>query len=111
MPKIDVNGTSVELDKEGYLKNLEDWSEDVARMLAEDQQLILTEEHWEIIHLLKSFYSQYDHAPNMRALVNYTRKMLGDDKGKSIYIMKLFPGSSAKIAARIAGLPRPTHCL
>ena len=109
--QINVNGRSIPLDKEGYLKNLDDWNSEVALALATDESIALTEPHWEIIHLLKQFYEQFDHAPNMRALVKYTQLKLGDDKGKSIYIMKLFPGSSAKVAAKIAGLPRPTHCL
>lgn len=109
--QIDVNGKLISLDKEGYLKNLDDWNTEVANTLADGEAIALTEAHWEIIHLLKQFYDQFDHAPNMRALVKYTQQKLGDDKGKSIYIMKLFPGSSAKIAAKIAGLPRPTHCL
>lgn len=111
MADLIVNGKPIPLDKEGYLKNLEDWSVEVAISLAEQEQLELTEAHWEIINLLKDFYQQFDHAPNMRALVKYVQQQLGEQKGKSIYIMKLFPGSSAKLAAKIAGLPRPTHCL
>lgn len=106
-----VNGKSIAVDKEGYLKNLQDWSPDVANVLAAQEAIELTQAHWEIIELLKKFYQQFDHAPNMRALVKFTQKELGQDKGKSIYLMKLFPGSTAKIAAKIAGLPRPTHCL
>ncbi|MCZ6459336.1 MAG: TusE/DsrC/DsvC family sulfur relay protein, partial [Gammaproteobacteria bacterium] len=36
---------------------------------------------------------------------------LGAEKGTSIYLLKLFPGSPAKLLAKIAGLPRPTNCL
>lgn len=111
MASLQVNDRAITVDKEGYLKNLDDWDEEVARAIAEQENIDLTDSHWEIIHLLKAFHNEFDHAPNMRALVKYTQKHLGDDKGKSIYLMKLFPGSSAKIAAKIAGLPRPTHCL
>ena len=47
----------------------------------------------------------------MRALVKYVRLRLGDDKGRSIYLLRLFPGSPAKIGSRIAGLPKPANCL
>ena len=47
----------------------------------------------------------------MRALVNYVRLKLGPDKGRSIYLLKLFPGSPAKIGSKIAGLPKPANCL
>ncbi|MCG8669627.1 MAG: TusE/DsrC/DsvC family sulfur relay protein [Pseudomonadales bacterium] len=111
MATINVNGQALEVDKEGYLKDLQDWNQEVAHFLAESEKIALTAEHWEIIELLRSFHQQFDHAPNMRVLVKFVQKNLGEEKGKSIYIMKLFPGSSAKVAAKIAGLPRPTHCL
>ena len=111
MPQLIVKGKTIETDKEGYLKNLHDWSKPVGEAIALEEGIELTQAHWEILELMKQFYRQFDHAPNMRALVTFTRKQLGSDKGQSIYIMKLFPGSSAKVAAKIAGLPRPTHCL
>ena len=47
----------------------------------------------------------------MRPLVKYVSQTLGSDKGSSIYLLQLFPGSPAKVASKIAGLPRPEHCL
>jgi tRNA 2-thiouridine synthesizing protein E len=43
--------------------------------------------------------------------VSLVRRELGEEKGRSVYLLTLFPGSPAKLAARIAGLPRPEHCL
>jgi tRNA 2-thiouridine synthesizing protein E len=43
--------------------------------------------------------------------VKAVKQSLGDDKGRSIYLMQLFPGSPAKLAARLAGLPKPDNCL
>lgn len=103
--------TEVEVDVEGFLRNLSDWDEDIAHALAQQEGIELTPEHWEIIHLLRDFYQQYELSPAMRILVKQTKVTLGADKGKSIYLMKLFPGSPAKIASKIAGLPKPTNCL
>jgi len=36
---------------------------------------------------------------------------LGADKGNSLHLNKLFNGTPAKLAAKLAGLPRPTNCL
>jgi tRNA 2-thiouridine synthesizing protein E len=44
-------------------------------------------------------------------LVKLVRESLGEDKGTSIYLLGLFPGNPAKVAAKIAGLPRPTNCI
>ena len=98
-------------DKEGYLLNLADWNADVARNIAQANGVMLTKSHWEIIGLLREFYASHEISPPMRPLVKRTREVLGADKGTSLYLLRLFPGSPAKLAAKIAGLPRPTHCL
>ena len=98
------------LDKDGYLANLEDWNPDVAACLAQEEGIELTDAHWEVLDALRDFYNTYEHAPSQRPFVKHVANALGSDKGNSMYLMGLFPGSPAKIAARIAGLPRPTNC-
>ncbi|GAA0785532.1 TusE/DsrC/DsvC family sulfur relay protein [Marinobacterium sediminicola] len=106
-----VNEHQIALDDEGYLYDLEQWSPEVALLLAKEEQLDLTEAHWEVIYLLRDFYQQYQLSPAMRPLVKAVAAKLGKEKGRSIYLMKLFPGSPAKVAARLAGLPKPDNCL
>lgn len=98
-------------DKEGFLLNLSDWSPEVAEQIARAEGIQLTDEHWEIIELLRSYYRQFDASPAMRPLVKYCALKLGAEKGKSIHLMRLFPGSPAKIGSKIAGLPKPENCL
>jgi tRNA 2-thiouridine synthesizing protein E len=105
------NDIGVALSDDGFLGNVADWSPDVARQLARDEGIELTPEHWEILHLLRRYYSEFDSSPAMRALVKYCRQELGEEKGRSIYLLKLFPGSPARIGSRIAGLPKPANCL
>ncbi|MDZ7852931.1 MAG: TusE/DsrC/DsvC family sulfur relay protein [Halomonas sp.] len=108
---LHVNHHSYELDPEGYLVNMKDWSPEVAEALANEEGITLTSEHWEILEVLRNFYARYEMAPAMRPLVKSVRQTLGPEKGRSIHLMRLFPGSPAKVAARLAGLPKPTHCL
>jgi tRNA 2-thiouridine synthesizing protein E len=108
---LNLTENKIALDKDGYLVNLNDWTPSVATQLAHEEKITLTNQHWEIINILQSFYKEYQISPAMRALVKYTEKHLGPDKGKSIYLLSLFPPSPAKIASKIAGLPRPTNCL
>lgn len=103
--------TDLELDKEGFLRDLEQWNEAVAETLAQNEGIQLSADHWEILHLLREFYGRYQMAPATRALSNYVRKELNQDKGRSAYLMRLFGGSAAKNAAKIAGLPKPDNCL
>jgi|SRR5690554_3344981 tRNA 2-thiouridine synthesizing protein E len=111
MTTLVIDGNSVRLDDEGYLYELSEWSPEVARFLAREQGIDLTEAHWEILYLLRDFYHQYQLSPAMRPLVKAVAQQLGKDKGRSIYLMQLFPGSPAKVAALLAGLPKPENCL
>ena len=98
------------LDNDGYLADLDQWDTNVAEQLAALEGIILTAAHWEVIEALRSFYQQYQLAPSQRPFVKHIANTLGTEKGNSIYLMQLFPESPAKVAARIAGLPRPTNC-
>lgn len=98
------------LDQDGYLSDHNQWNRDVAEQLAALEGITLTPAHWEVIDALRAFYQQYQLAPSQRPFVKHIANTLGADKGNSIYLMQLFPQSPAKLAARIAGLPRPTNC-
>ena len=98
-------------DKEGFLRNLDEWNPEVAKQIALGEGIELTAAHWEILTLLRSYYQEFDASPAMRPLVKYCALKLGTGKGKSIYLMRLFPGSPAKIGSKIAGLPKPENCL
>lgn len=102
--------TELTLDKDGYLTDLSQWNESVAHQLAAHHNLTLTDAHWPIIHLLRQYYQEFEHAPSQRPFVKYIAMHLGKEQGNSLYLMKLFPESPAKLAALVAGLPRPTNC-
>lgn len=101
---------SMLMDNEGFLRNVEDWSESIAECIAAAENINLTQEHWDVIYLLRQFYNEFDLSPAMRPLVNYIGLHLGSEKAGSIYLLSLFPGSPAKIASKIAGLPKPANC-
>jgi len=102
---------TIATDKDGYLKNLDDWTPEIATHLATAEDISLSAAHWEIIELLRAFYQEFEISPAMRVLVKHTGRVLGAEKGRSIYLTQLFPPSPARIASKIAGLPRPTNCL
>jgi len=55
---INVNGKEIETDAEGFLANLEDWSEDVAVVLSQQVQLALGDKHWQVIHWIRGYYEE-----------------------------------------------------
>ena len=98
-------------DSEGFLQNLDHWNESVAETIALAEALTLTPTHWQLITLARGYYKRYEHAPNMRPLVNLVREQLGEEVGSSIALMRLFSDQPAKQLAKIAGLPKPSRCL
>lgn len=98
-------------NSDGYLLNLADWDQEVAIELATRQGITLTEQHWEIINLIREFYFTYNASPAMRTLVNAVKQKYGAEKGNSIYLHTLFPNGAAKQATNIAGLPKPIRCI
>ena len=108
---IEVNGTTYETDEEGYLINLADWNEDIAKTIAKTENMDLTPSHWEVVNFLREYYTEFQIAPAVRVLTKAIGKKLGAEKGNSQYLYELFPYGPAKQACKIAGLPKPTGCV
>ncbi|KZN32485.1 TusE/DsrC/DsvC family sulfur relay protein [Pseudoalteromonas luteoviolacea] len=106
-----IDNKTIETDKEGYLLNHLDWCEELAPIIASHENITLTDAHWEVVRFVRSFYEEYGTSPAIRMLVKAIAKKLGEDKGKSIYLYKLFPKGPAKQATKIAGLPKPAKCI
>jgi len=108
---IEINGKSIETDEEGYILNLADWTEEIANVLAKEEGIEMSENHWEVVNFLREYYDEYQIAPAVRVLTKSIGKKLGADKGNSKYLYELFPYGPAKQACKIAGLPKPTGCI
>ena len=108
---LDVNGTVLETDEEGYLMNLAEWTKEAAVELAKGESIELTDSHWEVVDFLREYYDEYQIAPAVRVLTKAIGKKLGKEKGNSKYLYELFPYGPAKQACKVAGLPKPTGCI
>jgi TusE/DsrC/DsvC family sulfur relay protein len=106
-----LDSRTYEHDEEGYLKNLSDWNKELAELIAKEENIELTPEHWEVINFLREYYEEYQVAPAIRVLVKAMKKAFGPEKGDQKYLYQLFPYGPAKQACKIAGLPKPTGCV
>lgn len=111
MATMEMAGKKIEVDEDGYLVNLDDWSEEVANALAASEQVEMGPNHWEVVNFLREYYKEYKIAPMIRILTKEIGKKLGKDKGNTKYLYELFPGGPAKQACKIGGLPKPTGCV
>ncbi len=106
----DSQTANIDVDQEGFLKNLSSWSEQVAIEIARAENIELSGAHWEVIHLIRNFYGTYRIFPSTRVLVKQMGSELGEAKGRSVYLMSLFPNTPLKLLSKIAGLPKPPNC-
>ena len=101
----------IQLNSDGHLADYSGWNKLVGEELAKTEGITLTASHWEIIYLIQDFYKKTDTVPESRPLSNLISTKLDKEKSRSIYLMKLFGGTPAKVIAKIAGLPKPTNCI
>lgn len=96
---------------DGYLQNIDDWSRALAESMAQEQQIELTDEHWEIILFVRQYYIDHKTSPAIRVLIAALKPEFGPEKANSLHLQKLFPKGAAKQATLLAGLPKPKKCI
>lgn len=95
----------------GHLLELEDWSRETGLVLAENENISMTDAHWEIIEFLRNYYDEFGLTPNIRLLAKVLSKQFGPEKGSQKYLYQLFPKGPSYQGCLIAGLPIPRDCL
>jgi tRNA 2-thiouridine synthesizing protein E len=105
MPSKTIAGVAVDVNDEGFFTDANQWTEAMAPELAAEEGIeALTEDHWRVLKFMRSEYFEKGTGPTVR--------MLGKTSGVSIKeLYQLFPKGPAKIAARVAGIPKPRGCI
>ncbi len=100
-----IAGVQIDLNEEGFLTDPHQWNEEVAVELARREGIDpLTPRHWEVVRFMRSEYEKKGAGPSVR--------VLGKTSGVSIKeLYELFPKGPAKLAAKIAGIPKPRGCI
>ena len=105
---IEVEGKEILCDGEGYLLDLDAWSEEYVHAAANEEQLELTSEHWEVILFIRNFHEQRGVQAPVRDMVKHFKKTWGREKGNSTYLHSIFPlGGPQKQGNRLAGVRKP----
>jgi len=102
---IEFNGQEIETTATGFLVNLEDWSEDLAKVMAAAEEIPeLTQKHWDVIHYLREeYFENRENTPNTRTIVKAMSAKWGE-KVSSGDLYELFPMDPSKQGGRIAGV-------
>jgi len=105
MPTLTYDGHTVDLNAEGFLTDSSQWTPELAHKLARETGIgPLTERHWKVITFCREDAASQGQPPGLRRI----SKLSGVDM-KELY--QLFPKGPGKLAARIAGLPKPQGCV
>jgi len=105
MTTLTYEGHQVDVNPEGFLLDSSQWSPAVAEAIAEEVGVApLTERHWKVITFCREDAARERQSPGLRRIA----KLSGVDM-KELY--QLFPKGPGKLAARVAGLPKPTSCV
>jgi tRNA 2-thiouridine synthesizing protein E len=95
---------SVRTDPEGYLVDPSDWTEDIARALAEREGIALTDEHWDVIRFMRAYWEEHRIAPDARFVVRHLKETRQASRDR---LFELFPYGYVQQACKIAGMMRP----
>ncbi|MBL1265052.1 TusE/DsrC/DsvC family sulfur relay protein [Candidatus Methylomicrobium oryzae] len=109
--ELKVGDRALATTDQGFLVNASDWNDAVAVKLAEAERIELSPAHWEIIRFIRNYYFEFKHLPNARVFAKAVAKALGEEKGNSRYLHRLFPEGPLKYACKLAGLPKPPTCM
>ncbi len=105
--------TPVELNVErcpdGYLRNPEDWNEELARKMASEWNgLEFSEEHMALLRFMREFYAEHHITPDVREATHFLISQGMDKKTAKQQLFKLFPHGYMQQGCQIAGMRRPT---
>lgn len=94
----------VKFNAEGFMVDPKEWTPEIAQAIAEREGIVLTERHWLVINFARKQFEVNGEAPTLRNIT----KTSGVDT-REMYA--LFPTGPAKLAAKLAGLGKPTGCI
>lgn len=102
---VSVEGQEVLTDPEGYILNMDEWSEGFATAQAAVEGLALTDEHWQVIHFIRDYYEEHNVQAQVRDMIRHFRQEWGPEKGCNRYLHDMFPmGGPQKQGNRVAGV-------
>ena len=108
---FEINNKIIETDAQGFLLNMDEWSEELASELAKRDGMELFVDHWELIMYFRDYFAENQTNPTMHTIVRSLGKMKGehfhDQKEYESHIYNLFPSDPIHEICKLAGLPMP----
>lgn len=106
----EINGREIALSEAGWLDNPAEWNDEIALLIAGNEKVDMTDEHWDVVRTARAFYDEYGMNAEVRVFLKLMKEKFGPERSTNQYIYNLFPYGLVKSANKIAGLPRPKGC-
>lgn len=103
--------TTIIRDHQGFFVNPLDWDVAYVDTLAVEENIVLEAAHYCVLTVLRNYYLEYDHLPGQRILIQLLKKNHPSFDWSSENLHQLFPEAPLRQASKLAGLPKPPHCL
>lgn len=107
---LEISGKSIETNDQGFLCNIDEWSESYTEKMAQQDGIKLYNDHWELIFYFREYFDENQAAPTMHKVVRELGKKnvhFHDQKAYEKHIYSLFPKDPAHEVCKLAGLPMP----
>jgi len=104
---LEVNGTVLETDEEGYLLDPAQWDPEVAHCIADLEGLELDDERWAVVEFIRTYYDENQSVPEARVALKALEKKHGKERATRKYLYRLFPYGYGQQACKIAGMRKP----
>jgi len=105
---LTVSGRTLALDPDGYLVDPTDWDRQVAEALARNENLTLTDAHWQVLDFMRRYFEEHGIAADARFVLKHLDEQLGLGARKvRSYLYELFPYGYVQQACKVAGMKRP----
>lgn len=104
---LEVNGRTINTDNEGFLLNPDDWDHAVAEVIAAQEKIDMSEDHWQVVTLVREHLEYNQCVPEARILLRALAAEIGKDKATRRYLYNLFPYGYGQQACKIAGTRKP----
>ena len=105
---LEVDNRKVHRDEAGYLIDPAEWSVEVARAIALEEKISLTNEHWAILNFMRDYFEEHAIAADARFAFSFLaeHKSLPIREARTRFF-ELFPYGYVAQACRIAGMRQP----
>lgn len=105
MSDLNIKGNAIHLRADGRLQNSKDWTPEIAEEMAKNEGMMLSDQHWDVINVMRGYYEEFNTSPIFKLLRRELSKKFGAERANEDALNALFPNGVQQQGSRLAGIP------